>query len=465
MDFLEDRRTPWLRPVGVLALSLGLAGAAVAPVAAQQGTPTPRIDLNGAPVALHDGSCARPVVEPEFEIGQLEPERYTEVYDDFVRDALDEDVPADVRVPGVSPRLIDEDLDNDGTLDEEEDLDEDGVLDAGIDRDADGDFDEGEAIDGDLDDDGTLDVDEENYLDEDLNDDGVLDADEDLDGDDVLDAGFDENEDGALDEAEVAPMAGVDADAAIVLIDLPTVYTAEEEVDATFEELFAEEEAREDEEEDDDALDNVGLIAVHESSENFGNIVACGELTAPAWEDESDVVIGIRPANGSGVYGFALFQRDTGNVPVFGENTTGVDVYLFQNLQTARVNRMAQGTPTPTPVPPTPTPSPVPSAVVTETEVVPAPTATAAARAGGAEVAEGVIDLGAPATKTVAAGEPLTLANNADAERTFVIEELGIEETVAPGDELEVTVDEPGTYGYAVLEDGQEVATDDLTVE
>jgi hypothetical protein len=328
-----------------LALSLLIGGSSAL---AQEGTPTPGVTLDGAPVALHDGSCASPVIEPEFEIGQLEPERYTEVYDDFVRDALDEDVPADVRAPGVAPRLIDEDLDDDGVLDEEEDLDGDGVLDAGIDEDADGVFDEGEAIDGDRDDDGTLDVDEETYLDEDLNDDGVLNADEDLDADGVIDTGFDEDGDGILDETEVAPTAGFDADAALLLIDLPTVYTAEEEVDATFEELFGDDEAGAAEGEDDDALDDAGLIAVHASSENFGDIVACGELTAPAWEDESDVVIGIRPVGGSGVYGFAVFQRDTGNVPVFGENTTGVNVYLFQNLDTARANRMAEAaTPTP----------------------------------------------------------------------------------------------------------------------
>ena len=271
---LTTRWMRWVRPVGALALTAGLSVSAAAPAFAQQAGQGGAIDLAGAPVAIHDGDCANPIVEPEFEIGQLEPEPYTEVYDDFVRDALDEDVPADVRAPGVAPRLIDEDLNDDGVLDEEEDLDDDGVLDAGIDEDADGVFDEGEAIDGDLDDDGVLDVDEETYLDEDLNDDGVLDADEDLDGDGVIDAGFDEDGDGVLDENEIVPAAGMDVDAALVLIDLPTVHTVEEEIDATFEELFGEEEAVDEEDEDDDALDDAGLIAVHESSEKFGTIVA-----------------------------------------------------------------------------------------------------------------------------------------------------------------------------------------------
>jgi hypothetical protein len=270
-----------MRWVGAAALMGGLALAPVATLA-QDDTTGPGIA--GAPVALHDGSCAAPIVEPEFEIGQLQIEPYSEVVDEFYRDALDEDVPADVRVPTGVP-LVDEDLEDDGVLDDEEDLDDDGVIDAGWD----------------------------------LDEDGVLDEDELLD----------------------------DADIGVVLADLPTVYKVEEEVDATFEEIFGVDEDTEDEAEDDDALDDPGIIAVHASSADFGTIIACGELTSPQWEDESDVVVGIRPMGESGVYGFAVFQRDTGNVPVFGENTTGVTVYLFENLATQRSDRMATPEATP----------------------------------------------------------------------------------------------------------------------
>ena len=429
-------RKRWTRTVGALALTAGLSVSAAAPAFAQQGGQGGAIDLSGAPVALHDGNCANPIVEPEFELGQLEPEPYTEVYDDFVRDALDDDVPADVQVPGVAPRLIDEDLDDDGVLDEEEDIDGDGVLDVGIDEDADGVFDDDEAVDGDLDDDGVADVDEETYLDEDLNDDGVLDPDEDLDDDGVIDAGFDEDGDGVLDENEIAPAAGMDVDAALVLIDLPTVWKVEEEVDATFEELFGEEEAVEDEEEDDDALDDTGLIAVHESSENFGNIVACGELTAPLWEDESDVVVGIRPVNQSGVYGFAVFERDTGNVPVFGENTTGVTVYLFQNLRTLRQERMgtpAAAAPTPTPTPPTPTPTPAAFDLPTEVAI----------ELGNDEFNPSEFRIAADTDVEV------TLSNLSTTPATFTIDELGIDERLEPDETRAITINAPaGRYEY-----------------
>ena len=48
----------------------------------------------------------------------------------------------------------------------------------------------------------------------------------------------------------------------------------------------------------------------------------------------------------SAIYGFAVFERDTGNVPIFGDDTTSVTVYLFDNLATQRSDRM-EATPTP----------------------------------------------------------------------------------------------------------------------
>ena len=277
--FLKRPAKRLLRPLGAVALVGGLALGSL-PVSAQDATTG--AGMAGAPVALHDGSCAAPLREPEFEVGQLEIEPYSQVIDDFYRDALDEDIPADVRVPGDVP-VVDEDLDDDGVLDDGEDIDADGVI----------------------------------------------------------DMGFDDNDDDLLGEDELLD----DADAAVILLDHPRVYKAEEELDATFEELFGTDEDGEDESEDDKSLDDPGIVAVHASSGEFGTIVACGEMTSPKWEDESDVVIGLRPVGDSAVYGFAVFERDTGNVPIFGENTTGVTVYLFDNLATQRSDR--QTTPTP----------------------------------------------------------------------------------------------------------------------
>jgi len=406
-----------LQPVGGLALALGLTVGAAAPAFAQATPPAggQTVNLTGSPVSLHDGSCADPVLEPEFEIGALVAEPYAEVVDEWVTDALDEDVPADVRAPGVSPALISEDVDADGVLDADEDLDDDGVLDAGID------------VDGD----GVLGDDEPLLVSEDLDGDGVLDEGEDIDGDGVIDVALDDNRDGVLDEAELA-----DFDAALLLIDRPTVWKAEEEVDASFEELFGVDEDGVEESEDDDAIDDPGVVAVHRSAEQFGDIVACGEMTAPLWEDESDVVVGIRPVGGSGVYGFAVFERDTGNVPIFGENTTGVTTYLFQNLSTARSERMmGQGAGQATQTP---------AAFDLPTE--------ATVELGNAEFN--------PSELRVAAETDveLTLANLSTSPATFTIDELGIDERLEPGDTRTITLNAPaGTYEYySAAEDDRE---------
>lgn len=274
MKFLT-RTKPWsglIRPVAVVGLTAGL-GISVASTAIAQDTATPaaRVDLTGAPVALHDGSCNDPVLEPEFEIGALELEaRYASAF------ALSEDF----------EEIGSRDIDADGVIDE----------------------------------------DEEGYLNEDVDGDGVLDDDEDLNDNGVLDVGIDEDGDGVLDDAEIL---------AVSPGEVTTVWKVDEEVDATFEELFGSEEDAE--EEDDDALGFPGVLAVHASSDNYGNVLACAELNAPAgWEDRDTVVLGVTPVGNSDLYGYAVFERDTGNFPVFGENTTGVTVYIIDNVPTLR---------------------------------------------------------------------------------------------------------------------------------
>lgn len=270
-------RSRVLRPLAAAALAatMGISVASTA-IAQESGTPAARIDVAGAPVALHAGSCTDPVLEPAFEIGALELEaRYANEY-------------------GLS-----------------DDFAEIGT--------------------GDIDADGVLDADEEGYLSEDVDDDGVLDDGEDLNDNGLLDVGFDEDGDGVLNEAEIIPATSGS---------FTTVWKADDEVDATFEELFSEEE------EDDDTLGVPGVVALHASSEDYGNILACAELNAPAgWEDRDTVVLGITPTGSSDLYGYAVFERDTGNIPVFGENTTGVTVYVIDNLPTIRDFHTMEGTP------------------------------------------------------------------------------------------------------------------------
>jgi hypothetical protein len=267
-------RTWWFGSAALVAvLALVFAGAPRA--LAQDPTPTAAVaGVTTPPVDLHNGTCANPQLEPDYELGDLR---------------------------GV-PFVVDVDY---GILDE------------------------------DYDDDGILDTDEDGYLSEDLDGDGVLDAGEDLDGDGVLGIGFDLNGDGILDANEV--FVGVEAPNAAV-----TVYKAEAEIDATFEDLFASPE----------------VIAVHKNANEYDTIIACGDLGSVPGEPEGEVVVPIQPVNGSGYYGYAVFQEDTGDapaIPIFGDDTTGVTVYLFQGLTTQRDER-AFGMGTPVPAPPTPAP-------------------------------------------------------------------------------------------------------------
>jgi hypothetical protein len=278
----------WLCGTGAAALTFGLVLTGNPTARAQEPTATAAVaGVTTPPVDLHNGTCANPQLEPDYELGDLTLQEYGEVVDD---------------------------------------LDEDGILD----------------------------VDEEGYLTEDLDDDGVLDDGEDLDDDGVLDTGIDADGDGVLDDDEVIVAAAVDT---------PRIFKAEAEIDATFDDLFASPE----------------VVAVHKNANEYDTIIACGELMqAEDADDEDQVVIALRPINGSGYYGYAVFERDTGNVPIFGENTTGVTVYLFEGLSTQRQDRMTP-TPdatTPTPLPPTatplpPTPTPLPP---TATPIPPTPT-------------------------------------------------------------------------------------------
>ncbi|CAA9571396.1 MAG: hypothetical protein AVDCRST_MAG49-3656 [uncultured Thermomicrobiales bacterium] len=170
-------------------------------------------------------------------------------------------------------------------------------------------------IDDDLDNDGVINADEDRYLEEDLDGDDVLDPGEDRNGNGVLETGIDANGDDIIDAGEEVPTELP-----------PAYYRAESTVDATFDDLF----------------DSPHVVAVHANADEYGTIVACGELTGT--EEDGQIVVSLRPANRSGYYGYAVFEQDTDDapaIPVFGDNTTGVTVYMFVNLLTQRESRTA----------------------------------------------------------------------------------------------------------------------------
>ncbi len=143
-------------------------------------------------------------------------------------------------------------------------------------------------------------------------------------GEDLVEAG--------VVEADVDMLEEIEPDAMVGLLP-PGVLAVATEVDAPFEELFG----------------ASHVVAVHQSAANYGTLIACGELFGADWEGDDDVVIGLRPLNRSNYYGYAVFERDTDDVPVFGEKATGVTVYLFQGLSTRRMELMATPDPPATP--------------------------------------------------------------------------------------------------------------------
>lgn len=263
--------------LAVLGFTTGLIGLGIpAGLARQHPELTPGVaDATNAPVAIFNGTCARFHREPDYDVGTLEfqPAGINSIVDDFRENELLGGPAADGR--------NDTDIDRDGVLSPEE---------AG-------------------------------YLDEDLDGDGVLDAGEDMDGDGLLDRGIDVDADGVIDEpGRLVPVSGPDA----------RIFKAEDEVDATFDDLFG----------------SPKTLVVRKSADEDASIFACGELTRAAdVEDEDVVVVGLRPVDGSDYFGYAVFERGTSNLPVFGDNTTDVTVYVFHGLST-RGDNVVGSTPT-----------------------------------------------------------------------------------------------------------------------
>jgi hypothetical protein len=157
---------------------------------------------------------------------------------------------------------------------------------------------------------------------EDADDDGALDEGEDLNANAAIDTGFDVDEDDVLDVDEIVD----EGEAAIIVVNLPTVWNTRGVIDAPFEPIFTQE----------------NVIAVHQSSDQYETIVACANVGGLAYEGD-EVVVGLNPVDGSGIRGYAVFEYDS---VLFGNDQTRVSVYLFSGLPTER-DYAARATPTP----------------------------------------------------------------------------------------------------------------------
>ena len=128
------------------------------------------------------------------------------------------------------------------------------------------------------------------------------------------------------------------------------------------------------------------VVLVHESSQNFATILACGEIGGPVID--GTLTVGLRPINNSGFAGIAELDSD-------GDNTNGT-IWMIPEVQSLsggqQATPAAQGTPTPgatfaptatatmgattTPAAQQPTPAP---AQPTATVAAPTPTPTGVA--------------------------------------------------------------------------------------
>lgn len=213
------------------------------------------------------------------------------------------------------------------------------------------------------------------------------------------------------------------------------------------------------------------VVAVHESSNDYETLVACGEVLPIFFEDQ--VLVILKPVGESAQTGMVTIDQEEGTSHAYLWNCAPIGEAEHEEA---------------TPLPePTPTEEPTEEAtavieetevvveteVITETVVVPAPTATAEAeQEEEGETQEGAttVELGdeSPGALTTQVGQSLTLNNPSDNERTFQVQDLGIDETVAGGEQVTVPVPddaEPGTYTYQVLEGEETLYEDELTVE
>ena len=316
-----DDASPWLRPIGTLAVASALALTAV-PALAQEGPPTTvRVDLMGASVDLHEGTCADPTLDPWASVGRLERRPFGTIDETALGDGAGEEGDEE-RLPaggdeGDDARAFD-DADDIGVLEGGE-ITETGREGDPVEEAAEAAVAVGEEISDELaeGDDVAIGESSAELIEEEREGDVAIDEGEAL---------VDESAAEMVDD-DVAGDVAVGDEERVVQSLAPALYVAEGEVDAGFESIF----------------DQANVIAVHQSSDQYETIVACGDLGGLADEIEEELVVGMRAVDGSGVRGYAVFESDPA---LFGDDAMAVSVYLFDRLPTQR-DAALTATPTP----------------------------------------------------------------------------------------------------------------------
>ncbi len=247
------------------------------------------------------------------------------------------------------------------------------------------------------------------------------------------------------------------------------------------------------------------IVAVHQSEENRGTLVSCGQLLdiqqgenylvpmLPVGESEWTGVAFV-PQEGGGNMSAYLWQCDPLEQVVIEEPTVVVEVTeivedteIIEETEVIEVTEVVEETEVVQVTEVIEVTEEVAATeiievteeievteVVTDEEVVLASTATAMAEESGEPQDTGemtTVELNGeqPGTITVQAGQSFLVNNTSDNERTLRIADLGIDETIPGGQELEVIIPDgvdAGTYSYEFLDENDETLFEgDLQVE
>jgi plastocyanin len=163
-------------------------------------------------------------------------------------------------------------------------------------------------------------------------------------------------------------------------------------------------------------------INVHESAENIGNYIACGNIGG-AMVGTADLAFGLAELNGSGYSGVATLHDN-------GDGTTAVSVYLTEVVSAAGGEEAAADT----------------EAAPTEA----APTEEAAAAPAGAQIAVSIANFAYdPTPVNVAVGDTVTWTNNDTVPHTVTANDGSFQSgTMQPGATFSFTFTGAGTFDY-----------------
>ena len=188
------------------------------------------------------------------------------------------------------------------------------------------------------------------------------------------------------------------------------------------------------------------VILVHQSAEQFGTHLACGDIAGAIADGQ--LAIALRPVGDSGVAGVAILDRDERGFLGLGEQEVRTTVYVVTDLGDRPVGPTA-ATPAIGGVDQPATPTAAPTVVLTTPSLVATPAVSGPAQT---EVTVEMVDVAfRPTQITVPANTPVTvtLHNTGVLLHNFSIDELRISRDVQPGQTATVTIDAPaGTYQY-----------------